>query len=147
MFIFISDNEESKRVVEICQGKIKQFVEFYLMSEFGERLKVAFGTQSISKIADRMGVSYQAVKNYVEGRIPDSDKLIEIASSTGCSIHWLLTGEGEKESGSKKQLNLDEVFERKMRELIRDELAKENRHPVFPINIGNKEEIENEKAA
>jgi repressor LexA len=64
---------------------------------FGERLKEAFGNAGTAEIARRLGITYQAAKNYVEGRIPPAEKLIEISRSTNCSIHWLLTGEGSRE--------------------------------------------------
>lgn len=66
---------------------------------FGLRLKQAFGTDKPAKIAGKLGVTYQAAKNYVEGRIPGTDILLLIADSTGCSIHWLLTGEGQERIG------------------------------------------------
>ncbi|KAK0039536.1 helix-turn-helix domain-containing protein [Biomphalaria pfeifferi] len=65
------------------------------VSSFGDRLKEAFGTEQIPEIAKRLNVTYQAAKNYVEGRIPPADKLVEISNSTNCSIHWLLTGNGK----------------------------------------------------
>lgn len=37
-----------------------------------------------------------AVKNYIDGRIPPADELVSISHLTGCSVHWLLTGEGSK---------------------------------------------------
>jgi SOS regulatory protein LexA len=64
---------------------------------FGERLREAFDNAGTAEIARRLGVTYQAAKNYLEGRIPSAEKLIEIADSTHCSIHWLLTGEGPRE--------------------------------------------------
>lgn len=64
--------------------------------EFGNRFLEAFNHKSIPEIARKMGKSYQAIKNYIEGRVPTWEILVEISNSTGCSIHWLLTGAGEK---------------------------------------------------
>jgi phage repressor protein C with HTH and peptisase S24 domain len=63
---------------------------------FGQRFVEAFENAPIAEIARKLGKTYQGVKNYAEGRIPSPDVLIEISHSTGCSIHWLLTGEGQK---------------------------------------------------
>jgi len=43
-----------------------------------------------------LDISYQAAKNYLGGRLPEPKVLLKIAESTPYSIHWLLTGEGEK---------------------------------------------------
>ncbi len=77
----------------------------FILSTFGDRLKEAFGTTEISKIADKLGVTYQAAKNYVDGRWPSAEKLIDISRSTNCSLDWLLTGEGNK------QLRVEKVFD------------------------------------
>jgi transcriptional regulator with XRE-family HTH domain len=66
------------------------------MSTFGERLKIAFHNAKNAEIARKLGVSESAVKNYMDGRVPDSDKLIKITSLTNCNLHWLITGQGVK---------------------------------------------------
>ena len=54
------------------------------------------GTANPRVIADYLDVSYQAAKNYLNGRLPESKVLIKISEKTPVSIHWLLTGEGDK---------------------------------------------------
>jgi transcriptional regulator with XRE-family HTH domain len=66
------------------------------MSTFGERLKIAFENAKNAEIARKMGVSEAAVGNYVAGRIPDAEKLIQIRALTNCDLNWLLTGEGSQ---------------------------------------------------
>jgi transcriptional regulator with XRE-family HTH domain len=66
------------------------------MSPFGERLRQAFNNASNAEIARKLGVSEPAIGNYVKGRIPDADKLLQISTLTGCNLHWLLTGEGRR---------------------------------------------------
>lgn len=68
-----------------------------LTSIFGLRLKEAFNHASNTQIAKSLGLSNAAITTYLAGRIPPAETLIEIAHLTGCSIHWLLTGEGFKE--------------------------------------------------
>ena len=69
-------------------------------SIFGLRLKEAFNHASNTEIARSLGLSNSAITTYMDGRIPPAETLIEISRLTGCSIHWLLTGEGFKEVGS-----------------------------------------------
>ncbi len=66
------------------------------MTPFGERLKIAFSNAKNAEIARKIGVSEAAIKNYIDGRVPDADKLVKITSLTNCNLHWLLTGQGVK---------------------------------------------------
>jgi len=63
---------------------------------FGERLKDAFEYAPIGDIAQQLKLTYHAVRNYTQGRVPAPEVLIQIHDLTGCSIHWLLTGQGPK---------------------------------------------------
>ena len=63
---------------------------------FIERFIEVCGTSEPAKIQRLLDISYQAAKNYVQGRMPDSYVLRTIALRTPYSINWLLTGEGEK---------------------------------------------------
>lgn len=68
-----------------------------LKSAFSLRLKRAFRGAQNKEIAHRMGLSNSLITYYMEGNIPPPDKLIEISRITGCSIHWLVTGEGPED--------------------------------------------------
>ncbi len=128
------------------------------MSTFGERLKIAFSTDSISKIAEQLGVSYQTVKNYVAGREPSADLLKQIRNSTNVSIDWLLIGEGEPFKRQKAaftptnnpveaQLVTTEINEQllnsKIRKIVAEELAKSSQEVQ---NLGMIDEFDLEKA-
>lgn len=65
-------------------------------SEFVNRFCEACGTVRPAEIARLLNVSYQAAKNYLQGRIPESTVLIAFSEQTPYSLHWLLTGKGEK---------------------------------------------------
>jgi hypothetical protein len=54
------------------------------------------GSSQPADIARLFNISYQAAKNYLKGRFPDSNVLLAIAAQTPYSIHWLLTGQGGK---------------------------------------------------
>lgn len=73
------------------------------MDSFGERLKAAFNFASQAEIARKMGVSEAAVKNYIDGRVPNADKLLQIRALTNCNLDWLLTGEGN----TKREFDLE----------------------------------------
>lgn len=64
--------------------------------QFGKRFAEACGTGEAAKIQRLLDISYQAAKNYLGGRLPDPRVLLTIAERTPYSLHWLLTGEGEK---------------------------------------------------
>lgn len=63
---------------------------------FSERFVEACGTSKPAKIQRLLNISYQAAKNYVEGRLPSSEVLLTISERTPYSIDWLLTGRGKK---------------------------------------------------
>jgi hypothetical protein len=63
---------------------------------FVARFVEVMGTDRVIPIKDRLGVSYQAAKNYLYGRFPAAEVLAEIAAETDFSINWLLTGKGAK---------------------------------------------------
>lgn len=65
-------------------------------NDFVPRFIEICGTDEPAKIKQLFNISYQAAKNYLRGRLPQTAMLIQIAETTNCSIDWLLTGRGEK---------------------------------------------------
>lgn len=90
-------------------------VEF---NSFVSRLIEACGTAEPAEIARRVNVSYQGAKNYLEGRLPTTEVLIGISTSTGVSIHWLLTGEGPKLSKVESSTTVEDLFDETERAAI-----------------------------
>lgn len=82
-------------------------------NNFVERLTEVCGTSKAAEISRLLDVSYQAAKNYLQGRLPDSNVLLTISERTPYSIHWLVTGEGKK---------FVEISEKKDREIFTDEM-------------------------
>ena len=66
------------------------------IGDFGARFAEACGTSEPARIQRLLNISYQAAKNYLNGRLPEPRVLITVAERTPYSLHWLLTGEGEK---------------------------------------------------
>jgi hypothetical protein len=69
---------------------------FSKSGHFGARFTEACGTSEPARKQRLLNISYQAAKNYLGGRLPDSRVLMTIAERTPYSLHWLLTGKGEK---------------------------------------------------
>ena len=65
-------------------------------SDFRTRFIEICGSSQPRVISKMLGISYQAAKNYLTGRLPGSNMLCIISEKTPYSIHWLLTGEGSK---------------------------------------------------
>lgn len=109
-------------------------------SDFGQRLKEAFGNATNAVIGNKIGVSEGAVGFYVRGRVPDSEILVKIADVTNCNLHWLLTGEGKQSLSD--QLDLNEALRDMIREIVREELGsatKSKKRMVMPLELGEKQ--------
>lgn len=89
-------------------------------NNFIERLTEVCGTSEPAKIQRLLDISYQAAKNYLQGRLPDSYVLRTIAERTPYSINWLLTGSGEKFVSGTVQENTP-LSARQIRDLVRSE--------------------------
>jgi hypothetical protein len=92
----------------------------YEKNSFIERFIEVCGASEPAKIQRLLDISYQAAKNYLQGRLPDSYVLRTIAERTPYSINWLLTGRGDKFVSS----YVDEgapLTARQIRDLIRTE--------------------------
>jgi hypothetical protein len=63
---------------------------------FIERFTEVCGSSQPNDIARLLNISYQAAKNYLQGRLPDSKVLKTISEQTPYSINWLLTGKGDR---------------------------------------------------
>ena len=86
------------------------------------------GTSEPAKIQRLLDISYQAAKNYLQGRLPDSYVLRTIAERTPYSINWLLTGKGMKlvsegadEAAPLSTSQIRDLVRSECRDLIRSE--------------------------
>lgn len=125
--------------------------------DFVKRLVEICGTSQPQIVCQILDVSYQAAKNYLSGRIPDSPVLIQISEKTSCSIHWLLTGKGEKfvsfdrnEDTLRLSAEMREFIRQECLELIKEVLRSDFQEiaaeKIVFLNSGNiKEEKINEE--
>lgn len=99
-----------------------------MSDDFQERLKQVFDNGSMADIARRLDLPHATVRNYFQGRMPAPEVLIKIANETNVSLNWLLTGRGELYAGmaGSAAFDLDEIFEKKIEELIDRKLAERN---------------------
>ncbi len=93
---------------------------YYENNDFVERLVEVCGTSKPAEISRMLNVSYQAAKNYLLGRLPDSNVLLIISERTPYSIHWLVTGEGKKFVKTDQEKDR-EIFTDEMRAFVRSE--------------------------
>lgn len=89
--------------------------------QFAKRFADVCNTSKPSDAAKILGISYQAAKNYLSGKVPNTLILIKIAKETSCSIDWLLLGKGEKFIESDPQTNTP-LLSDQLREFIRSEV-------------------------
>ena len=85
---------------------------------FTDRLKMAFDNASMAEIARRIGVPHATIRNYFHGRMPAPEVLIKIAEHTGVSLNWLLAGLGPMYISSERKLDLDEIFEKRITDVV-----------------------------
>jgi len=92
-------------------------------NNFVERFIEVCGTSEPAKIQRLLDISYQAARNYLQGRLPDSYVLRTLAQRTPYSINWLLTGAGEKfvSATAAAQTEDTPLTARQIRDLVRSE--------------------------
>ncbi len=90
-------------------------------SDFVERFKEVCESSQPSDVARFLNISYQSAKNYLQGRLPDPNVLRVISERTPYSIHWLLTGSGEKYVGINGEKKDTDILSDALRAFIRRE--------------------------
>jgi phage repressor protein C with HTH and peptisase S24 domain len=63
---------------------------------FSIRLKELIGGESVLSFARKCEIPESSLRNYLNGRVPGIDIAAKISSSTGSSLEWLISGQGEK---------------------------------------------------
>lgn len=71
------------------------------LGSFPARLQQVIGSRSVRSFAGDCGMSDTVVRQYLSGKSePTRPAIIAIARISGCSIDWLMTGEGEMKRGA-----------------------------------------------
>ena len=117
-------------IVRVCRKKFQKKLK---IPEFVKRFIEVCGSSRANDVKNLLGISYQAAKNYLAGRLPESGILLVIAERTPYSIDWLLTGRGEKfveDTPNEDTLllsgKLQEFVRRECREIINEMLSSQN---------------------
>ena len=120
--------------------------------QFIERLVEVCGTDKPTEIARLFNISYQAAKNYLGGRLPDTTVLLNIAKETQFSLHWLLTGEGKKfvddEVKEDTLILSDQIWAQirnECRQIVSEMLEKQNSPVEGKVIVINANDIKDEK--
>lgn len=99
------------------------------ISAFGKRLRQAFNGAGNKEIADKLSLSKSALTNYMQGRIPPPETLLEIKRFTNCSLDWLLTGQqvfAEKADEEEANTPLLLELENFVRRIVREEMSEKS---------------------
>jgi transcriptional regulator with XRE-family HTH domain len=110
------------------------------VKKYIERLTETLQSAEPAEISRRLGISYQAAKNYLQGRLPSAEVLMLIAEQTDYSLNWLLTGNGAKKVAAEDagDASLTGELQLIVRRMVRAELSRKKGAPAFAIG-GKKE--------
>src|SRR3990167_965072 len=76
---------------------------------FADRLRQIIGREPVNSFAKRCGVPGSSVRDYLVGAKPRTDKLAKIAIANHVSIHWLATGDGQRNYDAVSQARHDDA--------------------------------------
>jgi Bacteriophage CI repressor helix-turn-helix domain len=111
---------------------------------FRERVIEAYGGKSIQEIAESLEENYQTVYGWLVGkRDAPTEILIRIGKQTGASLHWLLTGDGERRSGEtfSSKPSIEDLMEEIARRVAREEIEKTLSPGQIESNVSDAKEV------
>lgn len=105
-------------------------------SGFEERLCEALNVEKRQHLSDALGVNYQTLSNWLNGRAEFPIKeLAKIAKLSNYSLNWILTGKGQRrvaEPPPPSIIDLDALKE-VIRSVVREEREEDQTDSVGPI--------------
>jgi len=88
------------------------------------RLVRAFDAKDLKEVAQIIDENYSSLHNWVSQRRDfPTNVLIKIAKMANISIDWLLTGENVQASIQTEESSFENIFEEKIRRIVREEIA------------------------
>jgi SOS regulatory protein LexA len=102
------DEGDIKPMVGLCQEENQPIGGLLTVAldqnAFWKRILEAFNTDNLAEIARKLNISSQSVYKWRDAKSrPDIDTLLEISTLTNSSLHWLLTGRGQKFTDDSKK--------------------------------------------
>jgi hypothetical protein len=113
--------------------------------EVFSRILEALGAKNAPEAARLLGITKQAVYDW-QKNTPGIDNLLKVAKSSNTSLHWILTGEGERIVNSEKKISIEEAIERRVREIVREEFVLLTKTEQPPQELGTVDEFDIEAA-
>jgi hypothetical protein len=110
----------SKAVPYRCQVKSKAIADPHTVFN---RILDTLGAKNAAEAARTLGLSKQSVYDWRKS-VPGLENLLKIAQSGNASLHWLLTGEGERYimPSVTGKFSFDDLLETRIREIVREEM-------------------------
>jgi hypothetical protein len=85
------------------------------------RILETLRAKNAPEAARTLGLSKQSVYDWQKS-VPGLENLLKIAKSGNASLHWLLTGEGERYIMPSGKFSFDDLLETRIREIVREEM-------------------------
>ncbi len=76
------------------KSEVPTLAEAQAADSLALRLRLLIGHESVMGFATRCGILEGLMRRYLLGSMPGAEKLKLISDNTGCSVDWLLSGEG-----------------------------------------------------
>jgi hypothetical protein len=128
---------DSKAAPYYCQVKSKAIPD---PTAVFDRILQTLGAKNAPEAARTLGLSKQSVYDWQKS-VPGLDNLLRIAKSGNASLHWLLTGEGDKHVVQAGRVSFDELLESRIREIVREEIVSSN-IPIQQIGVVDEFDLE-----
>ena len=112
----INREPDSKVTPDDCQVKNKALPD---AQDVFVRILKTLGAKNAPEAARILGLAKQSVYDWQKS-IPSIESLLRITESGNTSLHWLLTGMGERYVGPQPNISLDAYLELKIREVVRE---------------------------
>lgn len=93
-------------------------------NSIGFRIVQAFSAKDLKEVALIIDENYSSLHNWsTKRRDFPTNVLIKIANMANTSIDWILTGEDSRKIAGAANLSFDNIFDEKIREIVREEIS------------------------
>lgn len=132
------------------------------------RILETLGVKNAPEAARLLGISKQSVYDWQKST-PSLENLIKVSESGNTSLHWLVTGEGNRHIHAQQQISVDEQIREiirqefvgktvspvaqedalrdMIRDIVREEVGASRKRPVYPLRVADAEEDDIEETA